>query len=42
MFRLWVKVIKESRLIKDTVIEDCSDKTRTHKIRRLGRGLRTI
>ncbi len=32
MFRLWVKVIKESRLVKDTVIEDVSDKTRTHKI----------
>ena len=32
MFRLWVKVIKESRLVKDTVIEDNSDKTRTRKI----------
>ena len=32
MFRLWVKVIKESRLLKDTVIVDSSDKTRTHKI----------
>ena len=32
MFRLWVKVIKESRLVNDTVIEDSSDKTRTHKI----------
>lgn len=32
MFRLWIKLIKESRLIKDTVIEDASGKTRTHKI----------
>ncbi len=32
MFRLWVKIIKESRLVKDTIIEDSADKTRTHKI----------
>lgn len=32
MFRLWVKIIKENRLVADTVIEDTSDKTRTHKI----------
>ncbi len=32
MFRLWVKIIKENRLVKDTVIEDNSNKTRTHKI----------
>ncbi len=32
MFRLWIKVIKENHLVKDTVIEDSSDKTRTHKI----------
>ncbi len=32
MFRLWIKVIKENRLLKDTVIEDSSDKTRTHKV----------
>ena len=32
MFRLWVKIIKENRLLKETVIEDSSDKTRTHKI----------
>lgn len=32
MFRLWGKIIKENRLIKDTVI--CNDKndTRTHKV----------
>lgn len=32
MFRLWIKVIKENHLVKDTVIEDSSDNTRTHKI----------
>lgn len=32
MFRLWIKIIKDNRLLKDTVIEDTSDKTRTHKI----------
>lgn len=32
MFRLWIKIIKENRLIKDITIEDASDKTRTHKI----------
>ncbi len=32
MFRLWGKIFKENRLIKDTVICDDSDDTRTHKI----------
>ncbi len=32
MFRLWVKIIKDSRLVKDTVIEDTTEDTRTHKI----------
>ena len=32
MFRLWFKMIKENRLLKDTIVEDSSDKTRTHKI----------
>lgn len=32
MFRLWGKMWKENRLIKDTVICDTSDDTRTHKI----------
>ena len=32
MFRLWVKVFKDNRLIQDTVICDDSDDTRTHKI----------
>ena len=32
MFRLWGKIFKENRLIKDMVIEDDGDDTRTHKI----------
>lgn len=32
MFRLWGKIFKENRLIKDMVIEDDSSDTRTHKI----------
>ena len=32
MFRLWGKIWKENRLIKDTVICDESDDTRTHKV----------
>lgn len=32
MFRLWAKEFKENRMIKDTVIEDPSDDTRTHKV----------
>lgn len=32
MFRLWGKIFKENRLIKDTVICDDSEDTRTHKI----------
>lgn len=32
MFRLWGKLWKNNRLIRDTVIEDDSDDTRTHKI----------
>ena len=32
MFRLWGKIWKENRLVKDTVICDESDDTRTHKI----------
>ena len=32
MFRLWAKEWKDSRLIRDIVIEDSSDDTRTHKI----------
>lgn len=32
MFRLWAKIFKENRMIKDTVVEDDSADTRTHKI----------
>ena len=32
MFRLWGKEWKENRLVRDIVIEDNSDDTRTHKI----------
>jgi len=32
MFRLWGKIIKDNRLIKDTVIINDHDHTRTHKI----------
>ncbi len=32
MFRLWAKVFKDNRMLKDTVICDDSLDTRTHKI----------
>lgn len=32
MFRLWGKMWKDNRLLKDTVIQDGTDDTRTHKI----------
>ena len=32
MFRLWAKIIKNNHLIKDTVICDDSNDTRTHKV----------
>ncbi len=32
MFRLWAKEWKEGHLVKDAVIEDASDETRTHKV----------
>ncbi|MCR4591292.1 MAG: hypothetical protein K5668_10795 [Lachnospiraceae bacterium] len=32
MFRLWVREWKDNHMIRDTVIEDGSDDTRTHKI----------
>lgn len=32
MFRLWAKEFKDNRMLMDTVIEDNSDDTRTHKI----------
>ena len=32
MFRLWVKIFKDNRMLRDTVICDDTDDTRTHKI----------
>ena len=32
MFRLWAKVFKDNRMIKDITIEDAGEDTRTHKI----------
>jgi hypothetical protein len=32
MFRLWVKIFKDNRLLRDTVICNDTDDTRTHKI----------
>lgn len=32
MFRLWGKIWKDNRMLKDTVICDDTDDTRTHKI----------
>lgn len=32
MFRLWAKEFENNHMIKDTVIEDNSDDTRTHKV----------
>ena len=32
MFRLWARIFKDNRLLRDTVICDDSSDTRTHKI----------
>ncbi len=32
MFRLWAKVMKDTHLLKDTVICDDTEDTRTHKV----------
>ena len=32
MFRLWGKILKDNLMEKDTVYEDESDDTRTHKV----------
>ncbi len=32
MFRLWAKIFKNNRMLKDTVICDTSSETRTHKV----------
>ena len=34
MFRLWVREWRDNRLVRDTVIEDPSEDTRTHKVLR--------
>jgi hypothetical protein len=32
MFRLWAKIFKDNHLLQDTVIENASTETRTHKV----------
>lgn len=32
MFRMWVRIWKDNHMLRDTVIEDASDDTRTHKV----------
>ena len=32
MFRLWAKVFKDNRMLKDMTVCDASEDTRTHKI----------
>ncbi len=32
MFRIWFKIVKDNHLVKDAVIEETSDETRTHKV----------
>jgi len=32
MFRLWAKTFKNTKMLRDTCIEDPSEDTRTHKI----------
>ena len=32
MFRLWAKIFKDNHMLQDTVIEDTSADTRTHKV----------
>ncbi len=32
MFRLWAKIFQDNRLLRDTVICDGSEDTRTHKV----------
>lgn len=32
MFRLWAKEFKDNHMLKDTVIVDSTDDTRTHKV----------
>lgn len=32
MFRLWAKTFKDNRMLRDIVVCDDSDDTRTHKV----------
>ena len=32
MFRLWAKIFKDNHMLQDTVVEDASADTRTHKV----------
>ena len=32
MFRLWVRLFENNHMLRDTVIEDDRDETRTHKV----------
>ncbi len=32
MFRIWFKIMKNNHMVRDTVIEDNSAETRTHKV----------
>ena len=32
MFRIWGKIFLQNHLLKDTVVENASDLTRTHKV----------
>lgn len=32
MFRLWAKIFKDNHMLRDTVIENSTDDTRTHKV----------
>ncbi|MBR5377200.1 MAG: hypothetical protein IK139_07965 [Lachnospiraceae bacterium] len=32
MFRMWVREWKDNHMLRDTVIEDSTDDTRTHKV----------
>ena len=32
MFRLWARIFKDNRMLKDTVIVDDREDTRTHKV----------
>lgn len=32
MFRLWAKVFKDNRMLRDTCIQDAGSDTRTHKV----------